>query len=187
MHFFPHYKHWWFTFSRIQIFKAQTLASRSTARMYEFATTYLFHHHRDGHLRDNLSRLHQNEGRLKNFTLRTHVTGMDQLTFIIVDLHTHDIERGIRCLCPTVFQSPRERSLQDVLDTRIQIPEPCHPSQSDGAWWKISLHWLRTRRPNPAGLSGPWRDPGHCTLCHHLQQQRQLEASRRGQLQLAAL
>jgi hypothetical protein len=46
-------------------------------QVYEFAITYLFHHRRHRHFRDNLSRLHQNEGGLKNFTLRAHLKGMD--------------------------------------------------------------------------------------------------------------
>jgi hypothetical protein len=156
-------------------------------QVYEFAITYLFHHRRHRRFRDNLSRLHQNEGRPKNFTLRAHLKGMDSLTFIIVDLDTHDIERGIRCLPPDFFQSPREGSLRNDFVPRIQIPEPCHPSHCDDAWWEISLNWLRTHKPNPADLSGPWRDPEYCRLFRHFQQQRQLEASQHGQLQLAAL
>jgi hypothetical protein len=149
----------------------------SDHQVYDFATAYLFSHLRNRNFRDNLLRLHQNEGRPNNFSLKAHIKGTDHLTFIIVDLDTREVERGIRCLPTTFFQSPREQSLRDAQVPRIQIPEPCHPSHSDDAWQEITLNWNRSGYSNLAGQPATWYGPEYIDLWKHFQQQQQLEAS----------
>jgi hypothetical protein len=161
--------------------------SMNDSKVYEVVTAYLFDHRRHRNFRDNLIRLHQNEGKPKNFSLKARLNGMDYLTFIIVDLDTFEVERGIRCLPTNAFQSPREQALRNTLVPRIHIEGPCDRDHSNDALLAIVSNWRHHEPESVAHPMGPWHDGSYWTLYGHFKQKQRLEASQHRRLQMAAM
>jgi hypothetical protein len=159
----------------------------SDAKVYEFVTAYLFNHRRHRNFRDNLIKLHQNEGKPKTFSLKARLNGMDYLTFIIVDLDTLEVERGIRCLPTNFFRSPREQALRHALVPRIHTEEPYSRDYSNDALLEIASNWPYHEPKSVAHPMGPWHDAHYWRVYGHFRQKQRLEASRQRQLRMAVM